>query len=381
MAKASLHISLTPCLTESRLLKECRSTLQARLSKKVYVAALYEEGLKEYDEYDHGQILLWRVPLRTRRLPKNLLLQCIKYLEWILKIFIRYRKKSIDIVYCHSFGSLPLAPLFKIFSSCKIIYDAHELESERNGLHGLRKLLVKLLEGSSIRFCDDVLVVSESIADDYVRRYRTKRPLVLLNCPNYSQIEKHQHFRRRFQIPESSIIFLYQGGLAPGRGVEHILKAFQKLLAPENVVVFMGKGVLQAKIENSAQEYPNIFYHEAVSPDRLLEYTASADWGLSLIENLCLSYYYCLPNKMFEYMMAGLPVVVSNLPEMKRVVLETGIGCVMPSNSPKGVKEAVEAAIQMDRKALEQAIKQAAKTYNWEKQETKLLEAHQRLAA
>ena len=109
----------------------------------------------------------------------------------------------------------------------------------------------------------------------------------------------------------------------------------------------MGYGTLENLIQKISKEYKNIYFHKAVSPDVLLDYTSSADFGISTIEDSCLSYRYCLPNKMFEYLMAGIPVIVSNLYEMKRLVESNMVGTVAKENTSDVLKEAIKEAEDM----------------------------------
>ncbi|MBF4328677.1 glycosyltransferase, partial [Vibrio anguillarum] len=112
-----------------------------------------------------------------------------------------------------------------------------------------------------------------------------------------------------------------------------------------NVLVCMGYGPLEALIQEKAHQQSTIFFHPAVTPDVLLNYTSSADYGVSFIEDSCLSYRYCLPNKMFEYLMAGLPVLTSNLFEMKRLVEIEGVGIVAEENTVEGFRKAIELSL------------------------------------
>lgn len=167
-----------------------------------------------------------------------------------------------------------------------------------------------------------ILVVSESIADWYKEEYKIDRPSVVLNAPNRRKLKSNNYFCQQLDIREDQIILLYQGGLALGRGVHLILDAFKARGDDKLVVVFMGYGLLEADIIAAAKQHKNIYFFPAVSPRIVLEYTSSADLGISLIENTCLSYYYCMPNKIFEYAMAGLPVLVSNMKDMSKLVTE-----------------------------------------------------------
>ena len=88
----------------------------------------------------------------------------------------------------------------------------------------------------------------------------------------------------------------------------------------------MGRGPLEKDIKQYEKEFPNIHFHGAVKPEEVLCYTSSADIGVSLIENTCLSYYYSLPNKVFEYLLSGVPIIVSDFPEMGKLVDENNCG-------------------------------------------------------
>ena len=141
----------------------------------------------------------------------------------------------------------------------------------------------------------------------------------------------------------------------------------------------MGYGPLEELVKNTSQEYANIYFHKAVSPDVLLEYTSSADFGILFYENSCLNHYYCSPNKMFEYLMAEIPVIVSNLFEMKRLVEDNNIGVVAEENNTKGLKKAIEEAVLLDQNELQKNIQKVKKIYNWEEQEKVLLEVYKEL--
>ena len=130
-----------------------------------------------------------------------------------------------------------------------------------------------------------------------------------------------------------------------------------------------GYGPLEGYVRQRAQESGNIFFHEAVDPDVLLEYTASADYGISFIEDSCLSYRYCLPNKLFEYLMAGIPVVVSNLVDVKALVAREGVGVVAEDNTATGLQRAVDSVLRMNYSDLAAAARVARKKYCWETQE------------
>jgi hypothetical protein len=123
---------------------------------------------------------------------------------------------------------LPLGYLLKFIYGAKLIYDTHELETEKSNLTGLRKKLSKWLEYLLIKKVDHIFVVSEHIADWYEKTYNITRPTILFNAPQVAHVKKTNYFRDTFHLRDDQIIVLYQGGLAAGRGVNILFDAFKK---------------------------------------------------------------------------------------------------------------------------------------------------------
>jgi glycosyltransferase involved in cell wall biosynthesis len=134
-------------------------------------------------------------------------------------------------------------------------------------------------------------------------------------------------------------------------------------------LVCMGYGPLENLIKNKSRCSNNIYAHQAVPPDILLKYTSSADYGVLFYEDTCLNHRYCSPNKIFEYMMAGLPVLVSNLFEMKRLVNTHEVGFVALEYSTNGFKDAIEILINKDYKKMVSNVIESSKLFCWEAQE------------
>ena len=371
-SKQVTSIVLNNFKNDSRVLKENISLQNAGYDVKV--VALHEEPLKEFDEAQN--IPIHRIKLKSRGWSKNKLIQLLKYFEFIYKVVREY--KDSDILHCNDLNALPVGVIIKKFfnKDAKVVYDAHEYETETNGLNGMQKTLVKKLEKYLIKYADKTITVSDAIADEYVKLYDIEKPSLVLNTPPYKQMLKKDIFRETFDIKKEQSIFLYQGGLSRGRGIEILLDTFMQINDDRSVIVFMGYGILEGMVEEASKEYKNIYFHQAVSPDVLLEYTCSADFGISTIEDSCLSYRYCLPNKMFEYTMAEVPVIVSNLPEMKRLVEENGIGIVAKENTPEGLKEAIQKAVLLDKEEIQRNIQEVKDIYNWDEQEKVLLEVY-----
>ncbi|CAB1065068.1 hypothetical protein D1BOALGB6SA_9865 [Olavius sp. associated proteobacterium Delta 1] len=377
--RINLHIAITPFKNDSRILKESKTILENNIADKIIIVALWEEGELKYQHIDRNRDV-WRVSLRTRGLPKNLFFQLFKYVEFTIRVLAGIRNRKISIVNCHDLLVLSIGVLIKKIYGPVLVYDTHELETEKNGLTQITKPLSKILEKILIKYTDAIIVVSNAIADEYRKMYKFGKPYVVLNAPTFSKVKKHNIFRQKFKISEHARIFLYQGNLMANRGIEQILEAFMNINNPEkNTIIFLGYGPLTDKILGYAKRHSNIYFHKAVPPGVLLDYTSSADVGMSLIEASCLSYYYCLPNKFFEYIMAGLPVLISNLPEMKKIIEAEKIGTVIKDITPEEIRRTIELLDDDTLSMYKKNTAKSAEKYNWERQEKVLIEAYQGL--
>lgn len=371
----NLHINLNELTNPSRVLKQTKSLQNSSLIENVYITGLYKEGLDKTQYFDDGRELR-RISLKTRNWSKFFFVQFIKYIEFCWKVYFYYKNKNIKVINIHSLGLLPFGVLLKFFYKAVLVYDAHELETETNGSKGFRKKISKLLEKRLIKYVDMTLVVSESIADWYCKEYEIQRPCVILNAPNKRLLHSNDHFRTQLNIRKDQIILLYQGALMNGRGINILIDAFKARNDDRVVIVFMGYGGLEKEIKKASNSYSNIFFFPAVPSNVVLEYTSSADFGASLIENTCLSYYYCMPNKLFEYAMAGLPILVSNMKDMSHLVENESIGAVINDFSIEGINNTIDGFLSQDLDKMKNNAYQVACSNSWEIQESKMLEAY-----
>lgn len=370
------HINMNEFTNASRVLKQVSSLVYSGTFDAIIIIALGSASLRKHEVIIPG-VELHRLQLLTRNLPKNLFFQGIKYVEFFLRAIWLLAKFRPQVVNAHALGVLPIACFYKKFFNARLVYDAHELETEQVGGKSLRKILSKLLEKRLIHCHDLMFVVSESIADWYANTYHISRPSVVLNVPTQRALKQNNHFREQLGIREDQVILLYQGGLMAGRGVHLILDAFRARTDDKVVAVFMGYGELDVDVKKASAAHNNIFFFSAVSPAVVLEYTASADFGISLIENTCLSYQYCMPNKLFEYAMAGLPVLVSNMKDMSDLVCKNNMGTVISDFSASGINRAIDNFLTQDLTVMKANAYRVACENAWEVQEQKMLVAYQ----
>lgn len=386
--KTVVSIVLNNFTNDSRVLKEAIS-----LSKNdfnVTVIALHENELPTEEIIDSLRVK--RIKLFSRSYwSKNKMIQVLKYFQFLNKA-IRFVQDK-NIVHCNDLKALPVGVLAKLFlnKKIKVVYDAHEYETQMFGLSKVEQFFSFVLEKRLIKHADAVLTVSNSIALEYQKLYSIPKPTLIYNTPkflslkNEGDIQNENVFRKKFNIGENQKIFIYQGGLSKGRGIETILVSFEHLhFQSKNksdlpVVIFMGNGVLSELIQKYSNICSNIFYHQAVEIEKVLSYTRNADCGINFLGNTCLNHYYCMPNKLFEYLMAELPLITSNLYDVKLFVEDNNVGQVSVTNDVYGLLDAIEKIIQKDKQILLDNIQKVKKRYNWEAQEIKLLEVYNNL--
>lgn len=343
-----LHLSQTDIRCDSRILKEMHAVAGFSSSIQLYGIGI---NLGEQPSKMNGQnsFYIKTISLRSKKIafvPK-IIIHIFSVLEIMLKMFFEAKKLKPHIIHCHDTPVLPVGVLLKIISGVKVIYDAHELESNRNGISELSGKMTLLAE--KLMWCkvDALIVVSRSIEKWYHKNIGEKYSAVILNSPiieNNSEYDSH-YFRNKFHIPINTKIFLYIGILGPGRGIDLMINAFVKSDVNSHLV-FLGFGKMQDELRELTKRCLNIHVHDAVPHDKVVSVAKSADVGMCLIQNVSLSDYYCLPNKLFEYCFAGIRVLASDFPEISRTVEKFNLGqcCQLDSESIYGAIKKIESS-------------------------------------
>ena len=209
--------------------------------------------------------------------------------------------------------------------------------------------------------------VSESIASIYTVKYHIPfdvvRNLPFRFSPGESVSDSPNQEHRR--------VIIYQGALNMGRGLIQMIKAMEYL--PEMVFWIAGGGDEEQNLRAlvATMKLDNVKFLGRLPLEELRHFTSQADAGISLEEDMGLSYRYALPNKLFDYIQARIPVVVSNLPEMVRIVRLYGIGLITSSHDPAEIAEVVRKALTDKnlRRVWKTNLEVAAADLNWEKEE------------
>ena len=301
------------------------------------------------------------------------------------------KRKDVDILSCHDLPALVIGYLSNFFrkKKAKLVYDSHEYELGRNKKRNfIQKWWIRVLERFLIKKCSLVFMISDCIADEVRRVHHLKtRPYVVRNIPLKWELnpeksaEIRNNFLKELDMPEDTCIVMYHGIIAKFRGIENLLAAAEKI---ENLaVVVLGNGAADYMEQLKEQcvtlrIVDRVLFHAAVSLDKLPFYIAAADIGTSLIEPVTLSYVWSLPNKFFENIQCLNPLIVSDFPEMGKLVDDYKIGLKV---NPENLEEIAEAIrrLQNDGELFSQFkdnLVQAKEDLCWEKEKQKLAEAY-----
>ena len=356
-------------LHDSRVLKIAKS-LQ-KFGYVVQVVALHDEGLQRQDMVDG--VPVYRIEVKLRRWSIFKFLRFFRYVEFALRAL--FEVPESDYYHCNDIYTMPLAILYRLRSpSCKIIYDAHEFESDHTPAQSAFKTRVlQCVESFLIKFANEMITVSDSIADEYVKLYKIPKPYVVYNTPYKTKVNNSNVLRDQLNLNDHQKIFLYQGVLGVGRGIDLLIESFSQIKNSDQVLVFLGYGHYLPKVQEAAHNFENIFYVPAVSFHELPMYTSSADFGVCLIEPISKSYELCMPNKLFEYLMAGLPILVSPVRECRDLVESYRVGVAVEKMEASKIREAIDDLIKFSsERDLSSKFDEVIEKYNWSAQEKNL---------
>ena len=266
----------------------------------------------------------------------------------------------------------------------RLVYDARELYPHVAATAGRPwvRAMWRLVEGRHIRHADAVFTVSDSIAERMAQTYSLPPPVVLHNVPPYRSVVSSGYLRAQTGASPGTVVLLHQGQIQKDRGCLLLADAMRHVHGA--VLVFLGGGPLKPMLQQHVRATSlddRIRFLDPVPPDALLPVTASADIGITLLEDTCLNHRFALPNKLFEYLMAGLPVLASDLPEIRGVVETFEVGCVVDPADRVALAETLQRMVD-DEPARARWAAHAPRvfeTFSWEKASQRFKQAYQNL--
>lgn len=297
----------------------------------------------------------------------------------ITRMILKGYIQNANIYHANDLNTLPQAIVCsKLRLKPKpLIYDSHEVQSDRTGYN---PKTIKRIESFMLKFVDQMIVENHTRAkynEDIYGFY----PKTLYNySEKYNIEEKPQiNLHKKIGINEDEKILLYQGGLQQGRGLELLIEAMDEI--EEGHLLFIGGGKLTQTLKEQAEaskQADRIHFLDKVPFQELPSYTREAYLGFQVLQNICFNHYSASSNKLFEYMMAHVPVISCDFPEIKKVVEETNTGLVVDSHNASEIADAVNQLVKDTslRNQLSENTKQAKEIYNWNNEKSKLLEVY-----
>jgi len=325
-------------------------------------------------------------------------------LYWVLRTVIRplnrplslldYRRRSwqaikdepADVYHSHDLTTLPVGYIAKRRTGGKLVYDSHELFTELHYIPRAERPIFRFLERCLIHRADAVITVNEFAARELSKWYGIGLPVVVRNCPPLARQgdgQRTSSLRESLGLDDTVPIIVHVGKFASERGSEKLVSAVPFL--NQGVIVFLGWSTEEGDLKELVRRRglgDRVLFAPPVAPDQVVKHISSAQIGVVPFLNVSLNHYYATPNKLWECMNAGLPIVSSNFPALKSIVEGYRLGCTCDPEYPRDIANAINYVLsdksrydEMKRNALE-----AAKIFNWENESAKLLEVYRRLS-
>jgi glycosyltransferase involved in cell wall biosynthesis len=262
-------------------------------------------------------------------------------------------------------------------------YDAHELETHTNyHLRRLTWLFIDRYQHALIRRAAGVITVCESIADWLSRKYAIVRPTVILNTPDFDASENtstcNETLRAHLGLSDGEKLAVYVGAVTIDRGLENCVEALQYAPGIHLALVGSRYSVTEELLVRLADQFgvsERLHLVDPVPGNLVVPFVRSATFSLIPIQNVCLSYYYCMPNKLLESVVGGLPIAIARLKELRSFLEKFPVGTEMDESSPKSIATAMqELSEETDKyRPTGDQISAIIAYYGWESQRAKLV--------
>ncbi|WP_260484845.1 glycosyltransferase [Listeria booriae] len=402
---------------DARVLRECTALSDA--GYQVDLIALHQAGLPEIEQQNanfHVYRLSRRLPFspflsRLKKKKHLLVMLALVYIiaclhwPWLLLlaftfslfskrirtvlsrsiVFLRMVhagfRQRYDIYHANDLNTLLQAVICaKWLGRSKLIYDSHEVQTSRTGYNSP---IYGIMERFLLRFVD-VCIHENHTRAAYVEERYGFYPEVVHNYP-FKQ-EKTTKWKvdlhHQLGIPNEEPILLYQGGIQSGRGLDRLIEAAPKIKV--GTIVLIGDGRIKPELEKMVAERGlenRVKFIGKVALDDLPSYTREAYLGFQLLNNTCFNHYSASSNKLFEYIMSGVPVIACDFPEISRVVKEYEVGLTVNSHDPEAIAEAVNELVNNPekRKKGHQNCFQAREVFNWEQEKLIFLSIYEKI--
>lgn len=304
------------------------------------------------------------------------------------------KMEGVDVISGHDLSGLLIGWLSNFFkkNKAKLIYDSHEFELARSADRSrLLLFCIKIGERFLMKRSALSTMVSDSIADEVQRIHKLPvRPTVARNTPYLWKLdetkirETREEILKTLNLPKETFLVMFHGYYRPHNGIEPMLKAVAKIPGTAAVLVGNSDAPRKAELIQLCKELgieERTYFHPAVPVEELYRFVGAADLGTALLPPVTANYTWALPNKLFENIQSLTPVLVSDFPEMGKLVEQYKIGLKVNPEDIDAITKAIQ-TIKDDKdlyNSCKENLKVAKEILCWEKEKEILKEAYKPL--
>lgn len=312
-------------------------------------------------------------------------------IPWELRLRRAAIETKADVYHAHDLDTLEICGIAAAKNGGRLVFDSHELWLKSTKYlcrtTWFNRIRLRNIERRFIYKCDSVIAVTPMRADAMIQTYPDLDHVeVLMNCPEkLLSLPERGLLREKLRIPSENTIVLYQGVFSPGRGLEQLIDAMGGIANKNISLVMIGMDAMNGALQDLVSEKKldrTVLFLPPVPSEELASYTVDADIGVILFENTCLNNYYSLPNKLFEYMMASVPIVSSSFPELQSVIREAACGLTVNTGCKEEISDAIVQLHESPAKRIafgKSGRGMALSKYNWEQQRSLLTAVYRKL--
>lgn len=379
--KKILMLVFNNVLCDARVLKEACLLTQ---EYDVTVIGIKEQKTDKTEEF-YEKVRIVRMGLHILGFSAVL-----RHIEFCMKAIFMGIAHRPDIYHAHDYFTILPACIAAKLTGARLVYDAHELTRDMVAAITFRLKIWAAIENMCLKKADKIIAANDSRAEIMWKEYGLcEKPAFLLNCCSLKQKpQKRTPPRKREILASHGIpldgrkVVIYEGRLESERGLENLAKSLRSL--PGAILLFIGAGPLSDQLIRLTREHSltdRIFFIRKLDNKSLMELLWNVgDVGVAIYQNTCRNNYFCAPNKLFEYLISGMPVAAADLPELTKIVKGYNVGEVFDPEDPDSIAHAITTILgNNNENTIKNNIDTVINDYNWEKEGRKLFDLYESL--
>ncbi|GAB4280951.1 MAG: glycosyltransferase [Marinilabiliales bacterium] len=364
------------------------------LSKEYFVDVFFNVTTANnlVENYFNKNVTLFPIFNSKTNFKKNIISHSFFYLKnRSIITHVKSNNRKYDLIYSHDLLTLFPAVKLKKYFNCVLVYDTHELYIETinqffpkntrfiksfmfNFIVSFMRFVGQRFEKKAIKKTNLLITVNQSCLSYLEKKYIIPKGVVIPNYPELLEQPKGLQLRKKYNIPLSTFIVLYQGVINEGRYLREIIES-ARYIDDDILIVLIGNGQLRNELLTFVKEKKlsnKILFIDHIDYSELFSYTADANLGVMLNEHINLSKEYAFANKVTEYMASGLPVLLSDSPEYRNLLKNHDVGYLITDYSPKNIAHTINLIAKDKNKLLLKGREGRIlhiNEFNWEKYE------------